>query len=237
MLPFEELINNANQHLWLLLDSWYVVIPICVFLIFAAKFVERVAVSLFGFLLGGFVVYPILYDRFEVFRNWVNDSQIAQYVAFFVIGIACAIALYVLFKVFVFLVGFFAAAGVVYYLADFLVKRFEILPKMNDFVQQNWFPILLGICAIFGVIAGLFAMRRSSSIIAILSLLAASIILAVEAIGWVYYLASKDVEKTVELFSTVYGLAVLIVICLVFFSFGIYLNFAKKRKKIEKNSD
>ncbi|MEJ5228941.1 MAG: hypothetical protein WHT65_02975 [Pseudothermotoga sp.] len=237
MLSFEELVNNANQHLWLLLDSWYIVIPICVFLIFAAKVVERIAVTLFGFLLGSFVVYPIIYDRFEAFRNWVNSSQIAQYVAFFLIGIACAIAIYVLFKVFVFLVGFFAAAGVVYYLVDFLVKRFEILPKMNDFIQQNWFAILLGICAIFGVIAGLFAIRKSSSIIAILSLLAASLILAIEAIGWIYYLASKDMEKTIELFSTTYGLAVLIVICLVFFSFGIYLNFMRKKKKPEKNSE
>lgn len=237
MLSFEQLMENANQHLWLLLESWYVMIPICIFLIFAARFVEKVSVSLFGFLLGGFVVYPIIYDRFEQFRQWVNESQVTQYVAFFVIGVLCAIALYVLFKVFVFLVGFFAAAGVIYYLLDFVIKRFEILPKMNEFVQQNWFVILLGICAVFGVFAGLFAMRKSSSVIATLSLLAASVILSIELIGWVYFVSSKDKEKTTALFSSTAGLVVLLTLSLVIFAFGIYFNFSRKRRRQKDETD
>lgn len=230
LLSFEQLMENANQYLWLLMQSWYVVIPICVFLIFAARLVEKISVSLFGFLLGGFVVYPMLCDRFEKFREWVTGSELTQYVAFFVLGIACAIALYVLFKVFVFLVGFFVAGGVVYYLLDFLIKRFDILPKTNDFIQQNWFVILLGICAIFGIFAGLFAMRKSSSVIAMLSLLAASVILSIETIGWIYFLLSKDQERTIALFSSTTGLAVLLVLSLIIFALGIYFNFSRKRK-------
>ncbi|MFN3284420.1 MAG: hypothetical protein ACK40Q_09340, partial [Pseudothermotoga sp.] len=154
MLTFEQLMQNADQYLWIMLQSWYVVLPICAFLIFAAKFVEKVSVSLFGFLLGGFVIYPLLYDKFEKFREWVAGSELSQYVAFFVLAVVSAIALYVLFKVFVFLVGFFAGAGVVYYLLDFLIKRFDVLSKTNEFFQNNWFVILLGICAVFGIFAG-----------------------------------------------------------------------------------
>ncbi len=234
MPSFEQLIENANQYLWLLLASWYVIIPICVFLIFAAKYVEKISVSLFGFLLGGFVVYPMLCDRFEKFREWVTGSEMTQYLAFFVIGILCAIALYVLFKVFVFLVGFFAAAGVVYYLVDFLIKRFDILPKTNEFIQNNWFVILLGICALAGIISGFFAVKKSSSVIAVLSLLAASVILSIEMIGWIYFLFSKDQQKTSELFSTTAGLVVLFMLSLVIFICGIYLNFSrKKRQKVQ----
>jgi len=145
--------------------------------------------------------------------------------------------LYVLFKVFVFLVGFFAAAGVIYYLLDFVIKRFEILPKMNEFVQQNWFVILLGICAAFGVFAGLFAMRKSSSVIATLSLLAASVILSIEVIGWVYFVSSKDQEKTTALFSSTAGLVVLLTLSLVIFAFGIYFNFSRKRKRQKDETD
>lgn len=237
MLTFEQLMQNADQYLWIMLQSWYVVIPICAFLIFAAKFVEKVSVTLFGFLLGGFVVYPVLYDKFEKFREWVAGSELSQYVAFFVLAIVSAIALYVLFKVFVFLVGFFAGAGVVYYLLDFLIKRFDVLSKTNEFVQNNWFVILLGICAAFGIFAGLFAMRKSSSVIAILSLLAASVILSIETIGWIYFLVSNDQEKTLALFSSTAGLVVLLVLSMVIFVMGIYLNFSRKRKTQKTEAD
>lgn len=229
--------ENANQYLWLLMQSWYVVIPICVFLIFAARFVEKISVSLFGFLLGGFVVYPMLYDRFEKFREWVTGSELTQYVAFFVLGIICAIALYVLFKVFVFLVGFFVGGGVVYYLLDFLIKRFDVLSKTNQFIQQNWFVIMLGICAAFGIITGLLAVRKSSSVIAILSLLAASVILSIEAIGWIYFFLSKDQEKTTALFSSTVGLVALLVLSLVVFALGIYFNFSKRKRQQKAQTD
>lgn len=237
MLSFEQLVENANQYLWLLMQSWYVVIPICVFLIFAARFVEKISVSLFGFLLGGFVVYPMLYDRFEKFREWVTGSELTQYVAFFVLGIICAIALYVLFKVFVFLVGFFVGGGVVYYLLDFLIKRFDVLSKTNQFIQQNWFVIMLGICAAFGIITGLLAVRKSSSVIAILSLLAASVILSIEAIGWIYFFLSKDQEKTTALFSSTVGLVALLVLSLVVFALGIYFNFSKRKRQQKAQTD
>ncbi|WP_041083396.1 hypothetical protein [Thermotoga profunda] len=237
MLSFEQLVENANQYLWLLMQSWYVVIPICVFLIFAARFVEKISVSLFGFLLGGFVVYPMLYDRFEKFREWVTGSELTQYVAFFVLGIICAIALYVLFKVFVFLVGFFVGGGVVYYLLDFLIKRFDVLSKTNQFIQQNWFVIMLGICAVFGIITGLLAVRKSSSVIAILSLLAASVILSIEAIGWIYFFLSKDQEKTTALFSSTVGLVALLVLSLVVFALGIYFNFSKRKRQQKAQTD
>lgn len=237
MLSFEQLVENANQYLWLLMQSWYIVVPICVFLIFAARFVEKISVSLFGFLLGGFVVYPMLCDRFEKFREWVTGSELTQYVAFFVLGIICAIALYILFKVFVFLVGFFVGGGVVYYLLDFLIKRFDILSRTNQFVQQNWFVILLGICAAFGIVAGFFAVRKSSSVIAILSLLAASVILSIEVIGWIYFFLSKDQEKTTALFSSTVGLVVLLVLSLIVFTLGIYFNFSRKRRQQKVQTD
>lgn len=230
MLTFEELMQNADQYLWLMMQTWYVVIPICAFLIFAAKYVEKVSVSLFGFLLGGFVIYPMLFDRFEKFRQWAMGSELTQYVAFFVIGIISAVALYVLFKVFVFLVGFFAGAGVVYYLLDFLIKRFDLLSKTNEFVQKNWFVVLLGLCAVFGIFFGFFAMKKSSSVIAVLSLVAASVILSILVVGWLYFLITNDQEKTIELFSTKAGIVVLLVLSLIIFSLGIYLNFSRKRK-------
>ncbi|MFN3284590.1 MAG: hypothetical protein ACK40Q_10205, partial [Pseudothermotoga sp.] len=83
----------------------------------------------------------------------------------------------------------------------------------------------------------LFAMRKSSSVIAILSLLTASVILSIETIGWIYFLTSDDREKTLALFSSTAGLVVLLVLSLIIFAMGIYLNFSRKRKNQKTEAD
>jgi len=80
-------------------------------------------------------------------------------------------------------------------------------------------------------------MRKSSSVIATLSLLAASVILSIELIGWVYFVSSKDKEKTTAIFSSTAGLVVLLTLSLVIFAFGIYFNFSRKRKRQKDETD
>ncbi|ABV32868.1 hypothetical protein [Pseudothermotoga lettingae] len=233
MPNFEQLFAHSSDYILLMLETWYIVIPISAFLIFAAKHVEKVSVSLFGFLLGGFVLFPVLVDRFEAFRQWISTSEVNQYIAFFVISVLCAIVLYVLFRVFIFLVGFLATMGMVYYVVDFVVKRFELLANMNQFVQENWFMILLAVSAGCGIIGGLLATNRSSSVVAVLSLLAGSAALSVEIVGWSYLFATQDKQKVSELFSKPAALAVFIVITAVLFVAGLYFNFSRGKKRQE----
>ncbi len=219
-----EIFNTSK--LWSVLDLWYILVPIAFFLVFASRYVERVAISLFGFILGGYVLFPILIERIEVFREWALTNETNYWISLIIVGVFAAIALYLLYKIFVFLVGFLTSGAIAYFVVDTVFKNFDLLSKVGTFVQENWFAILVGFSALVGVVGGLFAVKKSSMVVAFLGMVCGSFILALQAVGWVYYLIAKDKGKTVEAFSSPATLAVLVVLTTVI----LILSLARQRK-------
>ncbi|AEH51699.1 hypothetical protein [Pseudothermotoga thermarum] len=215
----------GNQLLYVL-DLWYILVPIAFFLVFAAKYVERVAISFFGFILGGYVLLPILIERFDKIKNWVSNNYL---IALIIAGLIGAIVLYLLYKIFVFLVGFFVFGAVTYFVVDMIFKNFELTSKLNSFIQENWFAILLGFSAVIGVIGGLLAIRKSSTIVAVIGAICGSFILAVEAVGWIYYLYTRDMQETINAFSETAVLVVVAILTVVILFLSLVLM-----KKAEK---
>ncbi len=224
------------SHLWGVLDLWFILVPVSFFLIFAATYIERIAMSLVGFVLGSYVLFPLLLDKFEPVREWALAKETNYWVSLIIVGIFSAIVLYLLYKIFVFLVGFLASGAMTYFVLDMFFKKFDFFSRLNNFVQENWFAILLGISAVVGIIGGLFASKKSSSIIGILGMICGSFILAVQTIGWIYYLIVKDKEKTIELFSRPAGLVPLVVLTTIILTLSVGIS-RKTRKKKEKAPD
>lgn len=224
----------------MILELWYVVLPICVFLVFMARYLEKILMPLLGFLIGSFFVSPLLIDwmgKVEFLKDLQQkllQSTAAHSIFVFIVGVLCGAVLYGLYKIFVFLAGFLAAGALGYFVTRLIVQDRD-LGTIGQIELRVILPFVVG--AILGIICGLIAVRKSSQVLAVVSLLVASGLLAFSLVGWAYvWITKSPVEQVSKLFENIPIVFSLLVTWLVLLAFGLILNFKGRIKRPPKEN-
>ncbi|KAF2957324.1 hypothetical protein AS159_09905 [Thermotoga sp. Ku-13t] len=223
------------------LELWYLVVPISVFVVLAAKYLENILMPMLGFMLGGFFVSPMLIEwmgKVE-FLKGIQQKLLENYtlnlIFVVVLGLLCGAVLYGLYKIFVFLAGFLAGGALGYFVTQ-LVIRERHLGTLGQLDLNILIPIGVGIA--LGVICGLIAVKKSAQVLAVISLLVASYLLAFSAVGWLYvWIAKSPKQEVSKLFESQPIVFALFFVWLILFVFGLSLNFRKRARQAPKGKE
>ncbi|OOC43482.1 hypothetical protein [Thermosipho sp. 1074] len=203
--------ENLQFYLKPLFEYWYYSLISGVFLLFAAKFVEKIAIAVLGFLLGINMIFPVVVEKVpqlnEVLSNYYQIAMI-------VVGIITAAVLYALYKSITFIFGFGIVGILGYYLTDIVLKYLNL--------NINFDPtyIAIGTGLVFGILGGIVTYKKSSEVIGILSVLIGAGTLAVVAMKFI-----SHGDLTTPLYSSVF-----LVIFLLLVVIGFVVNFRKKKE-------
>ncbi|HBT39899.1 MAG: Uncharacterized protein XD58_0692 [Thermotoga sp. 50_1627] len=216
------------------LELWYIVLPICVFVVFAARYLENILMSLLGFLIGSFFVSPLLIEwmgKVEFLRGMQQkllENSTAHLIFVLILGVLCGAVLYGLYKIFVFLAGFLAAGALGYYLTRLILQDKE-LGAIGQFDLKVLVPIGVGL--LLGVICGLIAVRKSGQVLAVVSLLVASALLSFSLIGWSYtWMSGSSIGEVSKMFENRAIMFAFVAVWLILFAFSVMLNFRRRAK-------
>ena len=208
--------EGFENYLQPIFDYWYYSLIVGVFLIFAAKFVERITVALFGFLLGINMLFPVLVEQVPQINEWLSNPTYYQ-IAMIVFGIITAAVLYALYRTVTFVFGFAIVGILGYYIADFAFKYFNISFSIDPMY------IKAGVGIVLGILGGILTFKKSTEIIGVLSILVGSGTITAVIIG---FILNGDYQKISEpLYSSVS-----IIIFLVLVILGFVINFRKKKE-------
>ncbi|MCS7175351.1 hypothetical protein [Pseudothermotoga sp.] len=217
------------------LELWYVVIPICIFIVFAAKYLENILMPLLGFLLGTFFAAPFFIEwmgKVEFFKELQEkllQSSTAQLIFALIVGVLCGAVLYGIYKLFVFLAGFSVAGALGYYAVRLIVQGKD-LGTVGQFDLNFLVPIGCGI--LLGTICGLIAARNSSKVLALISMIVASGLLAFSIVGWVYvWINRSPVDQVLKIFEDRLLVFSLTILWLVVLGLAISFNFRRRVKQ------
>ncbi|MDI6863300.1 MAG: hypothetical protein QMC97_07985 [Pseudothermotoga sp.] len=224
----------------MILELWYIVLPMCVFVVFAARYLENILMSLLGFLLGSFFVSPLIIEwmgRAEFLsglQQKLLENSTAHLIFVLVLGVLCGAVLYGLYKIFVFLAGFLAAGALGYYLTRLILQSKEL-----GAIGQLDLNVLvsIGVGLSLGVVCGLIAVRKSSQVLAVISLLVASGLLSFSLVGWSYVLMTRSpTEEISKMFESQPITFAFVVVWLVLFALSVLLNFKKRARVAPRES-
>ena len=233
MEELQNIIYSLKDYLKLILEQWWFVIPMGVFLVVAARYFEKVAIAVFGFLLGTNAVFPLLADKIEPFGKWALQNPTNQMIAIAVIGVLTAVGMYILYASVMFLVGFFTGGILTYYIVNMIVVGFELMDKFPQFVQDNWQVIHVVVAGLIGVIGGFVALKKSTQVVTVLSVIVGAGILSITSVGWIIYFQTKDWNKVFNTMSQSWAVILLIAVFMFLLILGLYLNFRKKRVSVK----
>lgn len=219
----------------MILEFWYIVIPICGFIVFAAKYLENILLPSLGFLLGAFFASPFLIEwmgKVEFLKGLQEklfQSSAARMIFVLIVGVLCGAVLYGIYKIFVFLAGFLAAGALGYYITHLIIQDRD-LGTVGQFELNILIPISVGV--LLGVICGLIAVRNSRRVLAAISILAASGLLAFSLVGWVYvWITKSSTGQVYEIFEDRLLVFSLIILWLFILGLSISFNFVRRRVK------
>ncbi|MBO8161407.1 MAG: hypothetical protein H0Z24_07195 [Thermosipho sp. (in: Bacteria)] len=200
-----------------IIELWYYSLIAGLFLVFAAKFVEKISIALLGFIIGINVLFPVLLDQIPKLNEWLSDPAYYQ-ISMLVFGVIVAAVLFALYKSFVFIAGFGVIGLIGYYLADFTIKFFDI--------QFTFNPLYITATAgiIFGILGGIISSKKSSEVITVMSILVGSAALSAVILGFILGESIQD-KITQPLYSSIF-----IAIFLVLVILGFVWNFRKSKK-------
>jgi hypothetical protein len=200
-----------------IIEYWYYSLIVGVFLIFAAKFVEKISIALLGFLLGINVLFPVLLNQFPKLNEWLSEPAYYQ-ISMLIFGVIVAAVLFALYKSFVFIAGFAVVGLIGYYLSDFVLQFFEIQFSFNPLYLTAAVGIGLGI------LGGLISSKKSSEVISVMSIIAGSGALSAVIVG---FIIKNNIEEkiTQPLYSSIFIALFLLIVIL-----GFVWNFRKPKK-------
>ncbi|MDK2886891.1 MAG: hypothetical protein PWP54_1469 [Thermosipho sp. (in: thermotogales)] len=198
------------------IEYWYYSLIVGVFLIFAAKFIEKLSIALLGFLLGINVLFPVLLNQFPKLNEWFVEPAYYQ-ISMLVFGVIVAAVLFALYKSFVFIAGFAVVGLIGYYLADFAIQFFKIQLSFNPL----YITAIVGIG--LGILGGLISSKKSSEVISVMSIIAGSAALSAVIVGFI--IRNNIEEKITEpLYSSIFiGIFLLLTVL------GFIWNFKKQK--------
>lgn len=207
---------ELEHYLRPLFDYWYYSLIAGVFLLFAAKFVEKLSVAIFGFIIGINILFPAIVERVPQIKEWLSNPTYYQ-ISMVVFGVIAAAVLYAIYKSITFIFGFLVVGALGYYIANFIIGYFGITLSFE--------PLYLyaGVAIVLGILGGIVTYKKSAEVIGVLSILVGAGTISAVIIG---FILKGDFSKIDEpLFSSV-----AIVIFLILVVLGFVINFKKKKE-------
>ncbi len=160
------------------IENWFIVLPVALFMYFGARFLESVTLFLVGAAIGFFYINPLVMrwvtERFELTDMWLNVLP-------YIIAIVVAIAFLAVYKIAVFVLVGIAAGGLVYFLleviSDAIIKSKEAVPgDITEFLLSDTaFYVFVGIAVVVGIIGGIVGTKRSREFFQVFSVILGSI--------------------------------------------------------------
>ncbi|TYC06777.1 MAG: hypothetical protein FXF54_00065 [Kosmotoga sp.] len=160
------------------IENWFIVLPVALFMYFGARFLESVTLFLVGAAIGFFYINPLVMSwitqRFELTDMWLNVLP-------YIIAIVIAIAFLAIYKIAVFVLVAIASGGLVYFLleviADAIVKSKEAVPgDITEFLLSDTaFYVFVGIAVVVGIVGGIIGTKRSKEFFQVFSVILGSI--------------------------------------------------------------
>ncbi|ABR30671.1 hypothetical protein SU69_04135 [Thermosipho melanesiensis] len=204
--------ENLEFYLKPLLNYWYYSLIAGLFLLFAAKFVEKIAIAILGFLAGINMIFPVLVEKFQQFNDFISNYY---QVAMIIVGIVSAAVLYAFYKSITFIFGFGIIGILGYYISDVIIKSLSISFNFDSLY------INLGVGIVLGIIGGILTYKKSSEVIGVLSILIGAGTLAAVTMKFI------SGEKFL---STILYSSIFIVIFLTLVVIGFVINFKKEKE-------
>lgn len=177
-------------------DIWYISLPVGVFLVLAAKYVEKLAIFLAGFVLGIIVIFPLtekyIYPFLKLESSKIDSTT--SMIIMIVIGIITAALCYALYRSFVFILGALLGFALSYYLLNLLVNLMK-LDERIPLEYLGWGIIIASI--IIALIGGITALKRETEVVMLFSIIVGSaltsfVILSLLWIGLRIYIPKND---------------------------------------------
>ncbi|MFW6120982.1 MAG: hypothetical protein ACOC80_08825 [Petrotogales bacterium] len=160
------------------IENWFIVLPVALFMYFGARFLESVTLFLVGAAIGFFYINPLVMswvtEKYDLTDMWLNVLP-------YIIAIVVAIAFLAIYKIAVFVLVAVAAGGLVYFLleviADAIVKSKEAVPgDITEFLLSDTaFYVFVGIAVVVGIIGGIIGTKRSKEFFQVFSVILGSL--------------------------------------------------------------
>lgn len=193
-------IQNIKKLAEFFTSSWYLFLPLSVFVLIFPNLVELVTLLAMGLIVGYGYVSPLIFSFVEKFLpQFSNSLQSNALLYSIIISVIFAVIFYSLYKSIIFLGSF---------IISFLVGSFLIKSFLTPYLALEWYVyVVIGLLA--GLIGGLYAVRNSSKFVGLVSTAVCSFILA--------SIASSFFDKYVfALNNTIFGWIVFVLSLFIF---------------------
>lgn len=201
---------------------WYLSLPIGFFMIFGARYMEKIGMALLGFLLGINFVFPMLYEKIPAMQEYLAQENY-KIIAMVVVGIITAALIYALYKFVVFIAGFLLLGAIGYYGFQLIVQYLDVVERIPYYTM-----ITIVVAAVLGVIGGFAAFKKSEDTIVILSVIvgAATFSSVLMMLVGKYLLKVEDLQVFLK---EPWVVGVVLVAIIIFAIIGFRISFSRKK--------
>ncbi len=175
-------------------DVWYISLPVGVFLVLAAKYVEKLAIFLAGFVLGAIVVFPLIEKYVYPFLK-LDPSKIdptTSVIIMIVVGILTATVCYAFYRSFVFILGALLGFALSYYLLNLLSNLLKLSEKIQ--VEYLGWGIIIASIAV-ALLGGFTALKKETEVVMLFSIIVGSALTSFVALSLLWIGLSIPIPK------------------------------------------
>jgi len=175
-------------------DVWYISLPVGVFLVLAAKYVEKLAIFLAGFVLGAIVIFPLIEKYVYPFLK-LDPSKVdptTSMVVMIVVGIITAAVCYAFYRSFVFILGALLGFALSYYLLSLLSNLLK-LDERIPMEYLGWGIIIASIAV--ALLGGFTALKKETEVVMLFSIIIGAALTSFVALSLLWIGLSIHIPK------------------------------------------
>jgi len=168
---FESLLKTV-------VENWFIILPLSLFMYFGARFMESVTLFLVGILIGFLYISPPvmiwLTNQLELSTAMLNILP-------YIIAITVAIAFLAIYKIGMFVIMAVVSGGLIYFIltisADAIIKaKGNMIGDFVMFLQSDTsFFVIIGISIGIGIIGGIIGSKESKELFQVSSIILGSL--------------------------------------------------------------
>ncbi len=179
-----------------------------------------------GFYVGSYMLLPMAAEKFDAVKEMLKNVKNTQ-IAYWIAGIIGAVGMVILYKIALFLVGFFATGAMVYFAYSYIDEMFNISKYIN-FMDPATFKII--VAAVLGAVGGFYILFKERIVSTWIAIILGSGVLSVSLIH-VYntFVEKMTLDESLSFLMSSTGLYLIAVLFVVFLVIGYFLNRQPRR--------
>lgn len=146
--------------------------------IFLARVATLGTLMILGFYVGSYMLLPIAVENFENLKDIFKEAKNAQ-MAYWIFGVGGALGMVIVYKIALFLVGFFAT-GAIAYLGYSYLDQMIAISKYIKFLDPDTFKLV--VAAVLGAFGGFYLYFREKVISTWLAIILGSGVVSISLI-------------------------------------------------------